>query len=1849
MGNRLTGCKVNKWFCQKNKKDSGGVMKAIFGNLAIVILIILMIMQTGCEKKIEVDTTKPIDLNTIIKSTSSGFVVDSAPIVIVLQENHGYKAEHGKTVKELDLEFTPGINGRAVWKDKNTIHYIPRGKLSRDREYKCTILPAGRSITDSLVTPVYFNFTVIGQDITRLEFEILFEENDSNSFRLTGELELLNEVHLSDLRKSSKVLYDGKEYDVRWDKKRNDIYTLKSEIMKYNGSGQPVEFYLEGKKINLTYDITRSFDIQNESKLSIRQSVFVNEESPYIKIEFSDELAADQDFERLITVTANSQGIVNPEIKIDVAGKIVRISGDFKFNGSYVLSVNRSIISTTNKQLTRNYTAALGVEDQKPRLNFSDEGVFLTSANNNNLYFRTINARKVNYQVTLVYANNLCQYLQEWEMRNSTDSWQLNNLRRVGKEIASGSLEIGESRNVWLQHELNISKLLPENKYGIYVIKLFMEKDDALYRQSAGVPYRGSYYNDPSRDYYYSNHCTIIKPVIVTDLAITHKEGNETSLCLVNNVITGKPVDNALMSVIDFQNQVIAEGYSDKDGFFQYSGTGDPFYVTAELGSQRSLLKLSSNQWETSKFEVGGVSGKADNLQAYIYTERGVYRPGDEINTCIIMRNSNGGFPADHPLTIKIFDPQRTKVFETVLKESKDGFYHLPYSTESDDPTGSWNLSVEVGGNVFNHELRIETIAPERLKLSYFPQANSISATDIDFDITLEAKYLFGRPAAGLQVNFNYTVESVNKRFQQVKWNNYRFYNVIRPRDKIERKKSEALLDEDGKSVLKWRRPAGNNFSSAGIVTVNAEVIDKGGRASTESMKLKWEPWQAYVGIYSPSPYLSKEKDNDVKIVLLDADGEIVTGQNLQVRVYENDRYWWWEYDNYSSFQQSYKKATSTQLLEEKVILSGYEPISYKLPKLRGRNVLLEVTHLTDDGKGHVSSQFLYTSRRAYGSGQSDADLVDIQSDKTEYYPGDIAHISFPVNDNARTLVTLEKADELLDWWWYESPAGKTQADVKINIEKKMQPGIYASISVIQGQQGNANDCPLRMYGIIPLKVINPESIQELKLEVAEILRPQEKFSCEFQAIPGKETQITVAVVDEGLLSLTNFTSPDAWKYFYRKQKLGVKSSDNFNQIIAVENGDIAGRFAIGGGVELFESRQVEKTEVKRFEPVSMFSGILQADKNGKVKVEFMMPDYLGAVRIMAVSVSGDKYGSIARTVIVRKELMLMPTLPRALAPGDKFDIPIEIFCFNDAIKVAQVYISATGPILITGENSREVSINDRGEAFVLFKGEMQNDLSPVSVTARVQSGKYKHESIVNIPVRALQPLQLVSQRQVVEPGAKSVFSIEQDGLKNTETSRIVFSRPGFFDYNKHFKYLVRYPYGCLEQTTSAIFPQLFLSSLIDENACAQLLGNIDINIERGLKKMSEHQLYSGGFGYWRGNTDVNLWTSVYATHFLVEASERGYHIPAAMLGKAVSYLNKNGLSGINTEDDGLLKIQVYQLYVLARAGDPQISKMNTLRQNSFNQLDNTDRWLLAGAYQAAGQSDTAQLIAKDAGNDVNTQTRNYRRNYGSVERDRSIILAIASELGKDTIARKLYDNLTACLNGDRYYSTQSRAFMLWALASYAGHHPEMFSSDPVLGYVLENGQKKSFDIVGNDWNYELSGSENIEVFLTESSAPAEFTLLYDRIPAKAVPEITNDSFTLQRKLTDIDGKTVDITTLEQGDSYTLHITVTRKEMVNISNLALTQILPSGWEIVNERLTGNNSAERNADYVDIRDDRIMWFFDYPNSYSKNTKVYTVKIRAVTAGEFEMPPTMLEAMYLPDYTVLLPGDKTIISR
>ncbi|MCF7919045.1 MAG: hypothetical protein K9N06_03930 [Candidatus Cloacimonetes bacterium] len=1820
-------------------------------NLVLFILVLMTLtIFSGCGKKqVQQKLTEPVDMEMQVRKVSEGYLSNQSPLVIMLYDNEYAVGKKGEEVTNLIIDLQPKAKGKAVWQDKQTLHFIPEKEFKKDQLYKVTVYPSNISLDDAFLTPLLFSFRAIGREVTELKLDVYVDENDNKLFWVQGSVEFSQPVELAILTSAAKLEFTGKVIPVNWKMETNQKYTFTSEkLTKEEDAEGKINFRLDAGKLELSKDIVREIEVKDIDKFNIRSvKTDIEDDFPSVEVTFSELASTDQDFKGLIT------SIPAVVMEIDLRQELLIISGDFQPGLEYRLTFSKEIKSVTGKKLFTDSVQSVNFTDKKPELKFSDDAVFITGNENDKIYFRTMNLSKVKYKVTRIFENNLCQFLQHNELSMRENNWGFGNLNYVGKEVAKGELEIGETRNQWLQHELDISLLLPENEFGIFIVELTMNKTNSLYRANPLIAANYGWGQNPLEDNYYYYNGSIVKPVILTNLGVTYKLAGQKSWCYVTDLDTAKPVWGAEVKLYTLQNQLLTSSETGLDGSCVLEHAEDPFFVTASFKGRQSIVKLQNDRWETSRFDTQGINAGSDELKAFFYTERGVYRPGDDINVMIVLRNKSGSFPDRHPVNVRLMDPRGNTTLLTTLKEGVGGVYHLPLQMAPDDPTGTWKLKI-YAGKAFYHDLKVETVAPERLKLSFEPQADSIAWDVESFNIVLEAKYLFGRAAAGLKANMKYRMDAYNKRFTQPRWRDFSFTDVTFSGRKAPEKKVSATLDENGKTTVTWQREK-DRVPSAGILHLTADVIDKGGRASTKEINVLWEPWQAYVGINSSSSYLQRNKENELEIVLLDNNGNLLSGEELNLKIYENSHYWWWEYNNRSDFMQHFKTMPATRLLQEHKLISTSEPILHVLPHITGHNVLIEVTHLTPDGEKHTSSRYLYTRYWGDRDSRTSASIMELASDKKEYYANDTAHIYFPTTPAARNLITLEKNDQILDWWWFEAGKDAEKADFEIKLNADMTPGVYATVSVIQPHQETDNDCPLRMYGIIPLIVVDASTKENLVLTVPEILRPSEKFTCTLQAKPDAKTQFTIAVVDEGLLSLTNFASPDPWKYFYGKERLNVSTYDCFDKVSSLNNGLINKRFSVGGDIMMelgasVNDRQLEKTDVKRFIPVCLFSGIQRADAKGKVKVEFDMPDYLGAVRIMAVSVNGSRYGHTDKTVTVRKELMLLPTLPRALAPADTFIVPVEVFSFVPDIKEATVTLKAEGPLVFSSGNRQNVTLNERGEGTLYFQAAVQDELKAVSVKAEVNSGNYNHHSLINIPVRPLQPYQMVTQKVNIEPGATVPMNIPRDGLKGTEKFTLQLIRSGYFDYNKHLSYLIRYPYGCLEQKVSAAFPQLFIGSIIKPEISIQIMGDIDRNIDAAIAEIGRHQLGDGSFSYWRGEPGINLWACVYAAHFLLEAAQKGYYVPEDTNNLMFRYLRDYRFGTDDYKVGGNYKTAIYRLYVLAKAGTPENNTMNYLAENHLEKLDNADRWLLAGAYKAAGQPDLAASVLKFAGWDVPLTNNNYWHNFSSVNRDRAIILAMATEGGLDQQVDKLYNLLADELNENTWYSTQTRAFMLWALSSYINKHPEMVTRDKVMGSLkTAAGDNIVLNISEDDWFTSLSDCENISVYLADNSAPARFQLCYDRVPAKPVTRKDNDFFNVSRTLKTSTGSVIDSEKLQQGETYTLEIKVKRLKQTNIEHLALTQILPSGWEIVNDRLSGTYDNVRNdATYTDIRDDRILWFFS-GNKYDKNDRTFSTRIRAVTAGTFEIPPTIMEAMYSPDYTVILPGGRTKISR
>jgi len=1830
-------------FVNCSKIERGDIMKKI------IILFIVTVMSFGCNKKIKEAQTNANIFRYINSHTGKNVMLNEHIWVRFVRSMDG---KNEGDFEENVFSFSPTIAGKTIWRNSQILEFIPEKSFEMRKEYNCkfdlnSILP------DSVnLAPLEFDFTVIGRDLMTFNAEFVHADSHHESLCYQGKVEFSIPTTLKNVKKALSLKSGKKTISLEIEGEKGD-YFFKSEIIKRDDAEKQFALKIDKKSLNLADDFERNFSLSSLKEMKL-VNIYREEAGNNLSIvlEFSDEISNKQDITGLISI--------QPYQKIDTKkiGKKIIVSGDFCTAEEYTVIASAGISNKFGIKTAKEIKKIVQFNDRKPQIIFSNNGMYLPSSKNNKIYFRTMNLGIVNLEITKVYESNVGFFIQAEKLnssQNRTDdysSWRGSNIKRTGQIIVDKKLKIGEIKNRWLQHELDLTDLIEPDEKGLFVINLSFTKDDILYENASEISnkYGSDYYTNPLKYGYYYNHANAVKPLIISDVGLTYKEANNQHVVIVNNILTVKPIKNANVLLKNYQHQIVHEGITNKDGKVIFPKTKqEVFYVEAEFNDRRSILKLNEMGWNLSTFEVGGIEQEEDGLQVFSYTERGVYRPGDTINFSIIARNDNGNFPDNHPLEIKIYNPQNQLIFEKMLRTAKDGFYHLEYQTSSEDPTGNWDIQIKLGSSIFHHKLKIETVTPERLKIEVNAPEN-IAIKDNNIEINLQSTYLFGNSAANLHATLDAKCYHKNKTFS--KYKTYSFNDETILFKPIVQKLFKGLLDADGKANLQWKLPDLSNVPSAITAKIMTEVFEKGGRSSKKNSYIPIEPYEYYVGIETmPSRYLKVGKPLSVNVILVDNDGQPRVGEPLQIKVYKNNRYWWWEFDSRNDAKLHYKTDAETEVVFQKKINSAAVPFFFEyIPEKRGE-YLIEVTHENND-LSHSTSIFKYVSYWGEtDGGMQNAGILTIKSDKQKYFINENAIVTFPTPKDSKVLVSIEKSDKILENYWIKAKGDETTITIPLTAE--MTPNIYCSISVIQPHSQTENDCPIRMYGVIPILVEDPSTRQNITIKMLDELKPNQPFSCEIQTADKKKTQFTIAVVDEGLLSLTNFKTPNAWLEFNRKQHLSVNTFDNYSQIIGINKGDIFKTFSVGGGL-FGKDERISPVKAKRFKAVSMFKGPLQTDENGYAKIEFEMPEYVGTVSVMVVSAKESRYGKVEKFVPVKNDLMVLPTAPRVVAPCDKFQLPITVFSTNDKIKNVNVSIEVDGPLKIDGQNKQTLHFEKKGEKDLFFDLSVKDEIGVSKLKVKAVSGDYEASYKIEISSNPNSPRISTFKEKQCKIGETITFDIPNDGIKGSNEARLTIAKMPNLNITQRLDWLMCYPYGCIEQTTSAVFPQLYLKSFLPNSESQN--EEINNNINAAIQRLRKFQRANGGFSYWPGNPDISKWATNYAGHFLIEAKKMGYFVPSELLNNWIKYQQSMAIRNSKTEN---LKIRVYRLYVLALSGNAEIGAMNLLKENELFKMSNVERWLLSASYHLAGIPVTAQDIAKKT--DLTVTKYFFGNDYGSILRDKSMILGALVEMGEKQKSEKMFLEISKVISSDAWYSTQTVGYALLALGKYINHNSSQFSQNARLkGEIyLPNGENISVN------STDFSITKNITksfgksiIFEADKSSKLEklfLTLTWSGIPLN--PNVKRDSNGL---LVDVrwfsdDKKPLNPSHIKQGSTFYGLFSVTNKTNININEIVLTQMLPSGWEIENLRLFDEEMTEFNGkklmqeDFVDIRDDRINWFFDLERNWKNRTKYFLVKLNAITVGDFTLPPTYCEAMYDKNYFAILPAKKVKVEK
>ncbi len=1658
-----------------------------------------------------------------------------------------------------------------------------------------------------------------------------------------------------------EIIYDGSDFDI--DQKGqidvpitniNEFKIVKVDVPE--GSNQSVLINFS-EPLEKGQDFKGLVSIQNANNLkfstqgNLLKVYFSNEKTP-VKKEEPVPVAVEESAVSLVdsvTVVVDSAAAV-----VDDAVEVVQneeAEPEQILAGDLLVEVFQGIESQYGKKMDANYTEKISFDQIKPSVRFIKNGTILPSSNNLKLNFEAVNLSAVDVKVYKIYKNNILQFLQYNELNGS------QNLKKVAQPLAKTTLNLSENKlinpNKWNTFALDLSKIITPEPGAIYRVEFVYKKKYSLYKCETSdgnqneeeeedvdendVNYSGNSYDDYYYDDYewresqdpcsgsYFYNARIATNILATDLGVIAKRGeNKSYLFAVNNIVTTEPVSNARVDLYNYQQQKIVTGVTSSEGIASFQLDKFAYFAIVSLGNQSTYVKLDDGlSLSVSNFDVAGETLQK-GLKGFIYGERGVWRPGDNLYLSFILNDASNKLPKSHPIKFRLNDPNGKTVYQTIQKTNELNHYAFTVPTSADAPTGNWEAMVSVGGAKFYKSIKIETIKPNRLKIKNNFSRKTLSSSYPNTS-NLEVTWLHGAIAKNLNVEMQAKFSQQTTTFKG--YEKFTFDDLVRQFSTEEINVFSGKLNENGKASVNIEPKLQGQAPGMLRASFITKVYEEGGDFSTDVISTTYSPYKTYVGIKSPEPnkygMLETRTNNRFDIVTVDENGRPKAVRNLEVKVYKVEWRWWWDAssDNLSNYNSS-NATTSYKTFVINTDSSGRGSVQFSLTDEEWGRYLIRVSDNTD---GHataltVNIDWPIWSGKTRNRDASTANMLVFSTDKKNYAVGEKAQISFPSSEGGRALISIENGSKVVQTIWARTQKGETKVEVPIT--SAMAPNVYFNITLLQPHASTKNDSPIRMYGIVPIEVVDKNTILAPTLSMPDVLKPEQAFTVKVGEKTGKEMTYTIAVVDEGLLDLTRFKTPNAWDSFYVREALGVKTWDIYDDVIGAYGGKINQIFSIGGDQDLGGGKA---KKANRFKPVVLYYGPFKLEKGQTKSHQLKLPKYIGSVRTMVVAgdAATSAYGSVEKATPVKSPLMVLASLPRKISPSEKVTIPVTVFATEKNIKKVSIQIKTSNGLKVMGNATQSLTFAEPDEKMAYFNLVVGSATGIAKVQVIATSGKEKSVYDVEIDMTNPNPVTNTFTDVILPPNSIKTISWKTFGVTGSNKARLEVSSMPTINLNGRLQYLIQYPHGCVEQTTSSVFPQLYLNDVVDLDATRKAL--IQKNISAGIARLGSFQLSNGGLSYWQGNTTADDWGTSYAGHFLIEAEKKGYVLPINFKSKWISYQQKEAKQWRFEPKYGNDLAQAYRLYTLALAGNADLSSMNRLRETKG--ISNESMLRLAASYVLAGQKSAGLNLFLHSKIENESSNYNYYY-YGSGERNRAMALETMLLLGQKQKSFEMASKLAKQMSNNQWMSTQTTAYCLYAMSKFA------VSNGPkgINIQFSKNGKSETINTQKTIADRSLivqTGSNSVTLKNNKSNTVYVRVLNTGILPIGQENAIQSDvsaSIVFKNRK----GSVINVSKISQGTEFTAEVTIRNQRNESVQNVALSQILPSGFEIVNTRFTDYGDATNNiADYIDIRDDRTNFYFGMK---AGETKVFRILLNASYLGNYYLPGLQCEAMY-----------------
>ncbi|MDD3517933.1 MAG: alpha-2-macroglobulin, partial [Chromatiales bacterium] len=1487
-------------------------------------------------------------------------------------------------------------------------------------------------------------------------------------------------------------------------------------------------------------------------------------------------------------------------------------------SSKYVVSLRTGLPAANGSRLAADEEHTVETREMPPAFGFASRGSVLPAKLTDGLPIMSVNVPEVDIEFLRVRDDRLAPFVAEFYRDQNMDLWDLDRMHPLIESVYAARYTTGAKPNTRTVTHIPVEGVKELKRPGFYV---------AVMREPGRFQYQHK-----------------VSHFFVTDIGLHARVYVDAMEVHAASLTDGKPAAGVTVELLDGQSRAVQSAVTDGEGRARFDGV--PLHqqvVVARKGEHIAVLAFREPALDLSEFDVAGLPSQP--LSAFVYAERDLYRPGETVQISVLLRDRDGRAVPPQPLHATVKRPDGRVMAVHTWQPRELGYYHHALTLPYDAQTGGW--SIEVRGDpaastpTTLFRFKVEEFLPERMKLELDAERAWLEPGDT-FIVRVTGSYLYGAPASGNRFKGVLTTSRDAEPLANLP--GFVFGDVDDDRQRKREELDEVMLDAKGRHTLRLPQPAERPNSPLRL-RLTGELYETGGRPVIRSIQRTVWPAEAMLGI---RPTYSGEyaPDNSVaefEVVRATPEGRLLAAQALDVTVIREERNYFWSYDDARGWRYEFSDAHyPVQRQNLDIPADGRARLdvpvewgSYRI-EIRDAETGLTLRHRFQAGWSYEAA-----------ADRARPDRVDLRLDKPAYRAGDTVQLTVTPPHEGEALILVEGDGRLWSKQVHVPAKGRV---VEIPIDPAWQRhDLYVSALVLRGGEAKNRITPNRAVGIVHLPLERADRRLDVQIDAPERMLPETPLELRVQlaGLQGQQAMLTVAAVDVGVLAITDYRTPDPWAFFFGKRRFGVDLHDLYGKVIENLDG-VRAKLRYGGDADAGGLRQSPrgKAEVRI---VSLFTGPVEVDAEGRATVQLDVPDFNGRLRVMAVAFTEDRFGSAETEVTVAAPVVAEIALPRFLANGDSTTLTLDLHNLSGRQQKLALRLAADAPLSMTTA-TRELTLDDQekttlrfdiagGEAFGVGEIRLALDGQDVSLHRRWE-----------LAVRPPWPGERrVTQRRLDAGGRLALDASLLRGLMpDTVEVQLVVSPTPPINLRDAVKGLLGYPYGCLEQTTSGAFPLLY----VDETQ-AQALGLKPLSlaeratrIDQAIARLGGMQLASGGFGLWNNQGPEEGWLTPYVVDFLLEARDQGFGVPEHLLKRALDALERRLQAGGNTLASRRFSdapahlsfaANAYAGYVLARVQRAPLGTLRTLYDHQRAQAESGLPLVHLGlALRLMGDEKRAQAALAEG---VKKERREkwYLGDYGSDIRDSGLMAALLERHAVEVEGRDaLLFRLAGDLPNRRWLSTQER------LAAFLAGRSTLAAGGREWNATLDG---KTIEAQGRTQRVFDADALRAGVNFTSKADFPLFTEIEVTGYTRQAPAPKLDDIHIQRSLHTPDGKPVGERPLKVGELLIAHLRVESRKTVE--DALIVDLLPAGLEIENLNLSqgeaiadlriegqrlGDAMQNDNVKHQEYRDDRFAAAVRL-TGYGSTHLFYL--LRVVSPGRYTVPPPFVEDMYRPE--------------